>query len=176
MIDRLTVTEAPASDPVSLSEAKTHLRVTHNDEDALITALIKAATAQVEDALAWRSLVTRTYTLAVTLEGAASLLLPMPPVQSVTSVAVDGEVFAAWTLKGDALVFDGKVSGDAEIVYVAGYGNAAAVPYNFKAAILLLVGHWFENREAVVLATQPAKLPLAVESLTLPWRAWRTAQ
>lgn len=173
MTDRLIVTSAPASEPVTLAEAKTHLRVTHNDEDALITSLVKAATTQVEESLTWRSLVTRTYTLTATLDGAASLLLPMPPVQSVTSVKVDGVTFADWSLKGDTLVFDASVTGDVEVVFMAGYGNAAAVPYNFKAAILLLVGHWFENREAVVLATQPAKLPLAVESLTLPWRAWR---
>lgn len=173
MIDHLTVTSAPASDPVTPAEAKIHLRVTHNDEDALITALVKAATTQVEDALTWRSLVTRTYTLTASVAGMNLILLPMPPIQSVTSVKVDGVTLADWSLKGDTLVFGSSVSGDVEVVFVAGYGNAAAVPYNFKAAILLLVGHLYENREAVVLATQPAKLPMAVEALTLPWRAWR---
>jgi len=173
VIDSLTVTVAPASDPVSLPEAKTHLRVAHNDEDALITGLVKAATTQVEESLLWRSLVTRTLKWECAAQGAKTLTLPMPPVQSVTSATVDGSP-VAYGLKSNSLVFDSPVTGDLEVIYVAGYGDAAAVPYNFKAAILLLVGHFYENREAVVLATQPAKLPLAVESLTLPWRAWGT--
>jgi uncharacterized phiE125 gp8 family phage protein len=52
------------------------------------------------------------------------------------------------------------------ITYIAGETAAASVSYKVKQAILLLVGHWYENREAVATSgAVPQKVPLAVESL-----------
>jgi uncharacterized phiE125 gp8 family phage protein len=48
--------------------------------------------------------------------------------------------------------------------YVAGVAQAS-VSQRIKAAILLLVGHWFENREAVVIGTIATEIPVAVQSL-----------
>lgn len=169
----LSVTTPAATTPVTLTEAKLHLRVDGNTEDNLIAMLIEAATNLIESAYLWRSLVTRTYTLKDSVSSAKVYALSMPPVQSVTSVKVDGTITAAYTLDGTTgvLTFDSPVTGDIEIVYVAGYGNAAAVPSQFKQAILLLVGNWYENREAVTLGAQPAKVPYAIEALTLPFKA-----
>jgi len=35
--------------------------------------------------------------------------------------------------------------------FVSGYGLAAAVPTLLKQAMLLLIGHWYANRESVVM-------------------------
>ena len=61
-----------------------------------------------------------------------------------------------------------------EIIYKAGYGaTAASVPQNIKNAMLLLVGHWFENREAVVSGfIIPREMLLAVQSLLFQDRVW----
>lgn len=41
-----------------------------------------------------------------------------------------------------------------------------------RTAMLLLVGHWYANREAVVSGNTPAELPLAVEALLQPYRIY----
>ncbi|VVN74073.1 head-tail connector protein [Pseudomonas fluorescens] len=45
-------------------------------------------------------------------------------------------------------------------------------PASFKAALLLLIGHSYANREAVVVGATTAELPLAVESLLWSSRNW----
>lgn len=45
-------------------------------------------------------------------------------------------------------------------------------PASFKAALLLLIGHSYANREAIVTGTIAAELPLAVESLLWSSRDW----
>lgn len=57
------------------------------------------------------------------------------------------------------------VSDAITIRFTAGYGSAADVPQGIKAAILLLVGHWFENREAIVTGTMVSTLEIAVDAL-----------
>ena len=57
------------------------------------------------------------------------------------------------------------VSDAITIRFTAGYGAAADVPAGIKAAILLLVASWFENREAVVIGTIQSQLEFAVSAL-----------
>ena len=53
---------------------------------------------------------------------------------------------------------------------VMGYASASAVPYPLKQAMKLLIGHWYENREAVVVGQVPMEVPLAAEALISPYR------
>lgn len=53
------------------------------------------------------------------------------------------------------------------MTYVAG---EAAAPAAIKAAILLLVRHWFDNPSAVVVGVIAQEMPLAVQALTAPYR------
>ncbi|MFQ6574136.1 head-tail connector protein [Pseudomonas sp. UM16] len=46
-------------------------------------------------------------------------------------------------------------------------------PASFKAALLLLIGHSYANREAIVTGTIATELPLAVDSLLWSSRDWR---
>jgi uncharacterized phiE125 gp8 family phage protein len=53
-----------------------------------------------------------------------------------------------------------------EVEFKAGYGTAAAnVPDTIKAAMKLLVGHWFENREEVITGTISTDIPMATKAL-----------
>lgn len=54
----------------------------------------------------------------------------------------------------------------AQVVFVCGYGAAAAVPERVKTAIRLLVGHWHENREAAGPQAL-SEAPLAVDALLM---------
>ena len=78
----LVVTTQPASEPVTLDETKTHLRVTDTSEDTLIGGLITAAREYAE-LVTGRAFITRAYTL--TLPATASV-----PVLVTVTVAVSG--------------------------------------------------------------------------------------
>jgi uncharacterized phiE125 gp8 family phage protein len=58
-----------------------------------------------------------------------------------------------------------------EIDYVAGHGeDAAAVPADLKHACLVLVGYWFENRDAVIVAGSGSVVPAGFDRLVAPYR------
>jgi uncharacterized phiE125 gp8 family phage protein len=59
------------------------------------------------------------------------------------------------------------------IRFVAGYGAAAAVPYGIKAAMKLLIANWWQNREAATIVRASADvLPLGVDALLWPFKAF----
>lgn len=179
---------APASEPVSLAEAKLHLRVEHAADDALITALIQAARERAE-AITRRALITQTWEMYLDEWPEQGFIrLPLPPLQSVTSAKytdTDGAeyTFTDWT--ADAASLPGRVvlnHGAAwpsvtlrpvnpiAVRFVAGYGDAAAVPASIKAAMLLMIGHLYENREESVVGVSIAALPMGAEALLAPFR------
>jgi uncharacterized phiE125 gp8 family phage protein len=180
---------APASEPITTNEAKAHLRIDASDEDNLITGYITAA-RQLCELYARRALVTQTWDLSLEQwPGCDQIELPRPPLQSVTSISYIDSNGATSTLASSSYIVDtasepGRVilaygatwptvtlrPGPAITVrYVAGYGAAAAVPELYKQALKLIVGHFFENREQVVL--QPgltvAQLPMAAQALLM---------
>ena len=97
----LVIVTPPAEEPVSLAEAKLHLRVDLADDDALIMALISAA-RQAAETITGRQIVTARWKLVLdcfpgpNLMGASdgrsfslpghAILLPKCPVQSITSI------------------------------------------------------------------------------------------
>ncbi len=82
----LSLVTAPATEPLSLEEAKLHLRVTTDDEDGLIQSLIQTAREYVEQ-FTGRALLTQTWDLKLNSFGCEQALrLPKAPLQSVTSI------------------------------------------------------------------------------------------
>ncbi|WP_016854785.1 head-tail connector protein [Halomonas smyrnensis] len=48
--------------------------------------------------------------------------------------------------------------------------SALVLDDDLTTAMLLLIGHWYENREAVALGTIATELPMAVQALISPYR------
>lgn len=177
------VVSPPAEEPVSLEEAKTHLRVDGTDDDTYVGALITAAREYAEG-YQQRALVTQE--LELTLDHwplAGEVELPRPPIQSVTSITYKRADGTTATLDPSTYLVDppsGRLVlaygaswptadltplGAVTVSYVAGYGGGAAVPAKVKQALLLIIGHWYANREDVITGTIAYRLPMAAEAL-----------
>lgn len=78
---------APTRHPVTLIEAKDHLRVDDNNSDAYIDSLIEAATATLDgrDGILGRCLVQQTWELRIS-EWQQPIEIPLPPFVSVSSI------------------------------------------------------------------------------------------
>lgn len=48
--------------------------------------------------------------------------------------------------------------------------HALVLDDDITTAILLLIGHWYANRESVVIGTIVSEVPMAVEALLAPYR------
>jgi uncharacterized phiE125 gp8 family phage protein len=188
----VVLTAAPSAEPISLAEAKAHLRVDASDEDGLLTALIAAARMFIERTLGL-ALVTQewSYFLDFWPRGGC-ITLPILPVQTVGAVKVhdgaggvvtlDAASYAVDVLSEPArLVLKGAIPSVAarelnafEVAFTAGYGDEASdVPGPIRHALTLLVAHWFERREPVVLGLAPQEVPATVAGLLLPYRRVR---
>ena len=161
----LILTTPPAAEPVSLAEAKAHLRVTHADDDAYISRLIAAARRAIELASGLR-LVSQGWSLfADRWPDTPMLSLQLAPVSSITDIITYGEDDTAATVDpahyyldavsrpGRAVLRDGRTpprGGRAvnaiEVRFTAGFGAAAAVPEELRQAVLMTVAHWYDHR------------------------------
>jgi uncharacterized phiE125 gp8 family phage protein len=81
----LKLITAPAAEPVSTSEAKSHLRVDTTADDTYIGTLITVARQNVESHLR-RALISQTWEVVLDAFPAGVIRLPKPPLASVTSI------------------------------------------------------------------------------------------
>lgn len=186
----LILTSAPAAEPISLAEAKLHCRVDGSDDDTLLTALIVAARELAEQQTG-RALVTQTWKQTFDAFPLAAIALERPPLQSVTSVKYYDPAGVQQTLDAGAytvhtssqLGFIAPAAGTCwpstqdrdeavEVVFVAGYGTAAAVPQAIKQWMHLQIGHWEKNRESVNVGNIVNEMPY-VGALLDPYRILR---
>jgi uncharacterized phiE125 gp8 family phage protein len=56
--------------------------------------------------------------------------------------------------------------------FVAGYGGLESVPHRVRQAMLMLIGHWYENREEVITGTIVSQVPMAAAALLFPLRVF----
>ena len=156
----------PAREPVEIDLMKVFLRVNASDETFLIESCIKAARDYAEEFMR-RALVTQTW--EITLPGFPDLngpiILPLPPLQTVTSVTyIDDNgtstVMSSALYSVDTVSEPGRIhlaygedwpstrdQWNAVVVrYVCGYGNPEAVPVQIRQGLMADVSGLFENR------------------------------
>ncbi len=173
---------------ITLGDAKAHLRVLEDNEDALIQSLIDAASREIENITGFVCEAREQEQFAFDrLRG--ELRLPLRPIddETISITYLDGQGdqqqftdFRAFVRNGLTRVVPAPghawpatlVTGGAVTLYAdVGFAEGAPeIPANLAHACRLLVGHFFTNREAAVTGTIATELPLAVTNLLAPDR------
>ncbi len=164
---------APTVEPVTLVEAKEHLRVTHEDDDALIDVYISAAREAVE-LHTGRALAAGTYRWVYEGEIGYINRLPLWPVATITAVTYEDYAGARVAFTGYILDADRSEMS----ISTLPYGRAISVtftvaptfvPAALKAAILLMVTDLYEQAGGVVVGVSVSTNP-TIDRLIWPHR------
>lgn len=184
----LTRTVDATVEPLTFEEAQSYLRIDEIDDRGLVESLIQAARIRAE-VFTNRAFITQTWTLKaddfgdlITFDDIIEI--PKPPLISVVVQFIDvNEVLQTFSSAKYVVDIDselGRIKPIASetwpntfdtlnavtITFVAGYGAAASdVPSDLIHAIRFLIGHWYENREEVLIGKNSTKLPEAAEML-----------
>ena len=185
----LTLTTPPAREPLSLAEAKLHLRLDDSAEDDLLAQLIAASRRHVE----------KTHGLALISQGwtlylddwppKPDIFLPLWPVIAVTAVKVLGEEGEALTIDEAHYVAElgsrparifrrenrqwpkpARPRSGIAIEFTAGFGEESSdVPSPIREALKLWLGFLYEHRDGDAAACEPA----TAATLLSPYREVR---
>ncbi|HEV8445450.1 MAG TPA: hypothetical protein VGQ44_01475 [Gemmatimonadaceae bacterium] len=195
----LSVITPPVGEPLTLDEAKAHVKVDGPESDAELTRWISAARLDVE---VYTSRACLTQNVDVTLSrfpwARRAIEIPIAPLQRVTGIDylnasgdiidLDPTLYAfdapqgPYAAPGRVMLAYGQyawpyppameVLNGVTIHCVVGYGDTGvAVPAALTAAMLLLIANWWLNREAGAIIRGSADvLPYGVDRLLQPFR------
>ena len=171
--------------PISVGFAKKHMRVEHSDDDALIARLINVAVnfVDVSGALG-KAMITQTWGEWLA-PNPSIVYLSLGPVQSVSAIKyydTDNALQTATLSNFHVLGTSGRTlvspktgyswpttfqRDDAiKIEYMIGYGNAPTdIPETVRHALLMLVAHYYENRENELVGVTSKALPFGFNDL-----------
>jgi uncharacterized phiE125 gp8 family phage protein len=182
------------SEPVTLFEAKTHLRLEATGslpvgyDDEYITGLITAGREWCENYLG-RSLIPKTLDLLLDDFPHCDIPLPYGPVTSITSIkyidyngteqTLASNQYVLYFVNEKALIRPAysitypSVRAERNAVrikYLTGYATPALIPEAIKQAIKLYIGDLYENRLGQM--DRPLVDNNAIESLLAPYNFW----
>lgn len=186
----LKLITAPAETPITVAEAKAHLRVDVDDDNDIIEAMVDAATDYCDGPTGFlgRAIIDQTWELVLDAfpDDDEEIKIPLPPLISVESVKYDDSAGAEQTMSTDDYTVD-NVSEPGWVLpvgswpttfdgvnavrirfrcgYVGGSPEAAIVPGAIKAAIKLIVGNLYANRETIVLGQTVSEIPQSAQFL-----------
>lgn len=173
-----------ATQQILTADLRAHCRIDGTDEDALLVGFLAAAVAHAEH-YTGRSIGSQTLELALDEFPAGPIELPQGPVTSITSIKYIDESEVEQTLSSTLYTLDDysikcwaipavdtewpdtlACANAVKVRYVAG-----TLPAAVKSALLLTVGHLYENRESTS-PTEVFELPLGVKSLLDTVKDW----
>ena len=179
----LRVTTASTIEPVTVKEARKHCELTDGTHDVSLAAYISAARELVESETG-RTFISRTYELTLDEFPSGAIYLPAGPVSGTPTVTYTdasgntGQSFTDFdvslyrklarlqTYFGEVLLATRAEEEALKVSYVYGEGSTPSdVPDAARHAILLLVGHWFEHREAVTVGQVAREVPFSAQCL-----------
>lgn len=177
----------PATEPLTYAEVKAFLRLNDDSEQTFVTTLITIA-RQIVEGQTWRPLISQSWALQFDKSELNLFIsnINKAPIISIDTVSYydtdnvlqtlsptlyETDIYgnpARFRLKSIPSVYDRM--GALIVNFVCGYTNAAAVPQAIKQAMLLIIGHLYENRQDVVTGTQVNEIPMASRYLLEPYR------
>jgi uncharacterized phiE125 gp8 family phage protein len=179
------LTAPPLVEPVSLAEAKAHLRLTTDDEDEALTRRIVAARKLVERRSGLALIAQSWSAFADDWPSSGTFHLPLWPVIEVAALKVHGEEGEAQEIDPAHYFCDlvsrparlvlrpwrvwakpGRIANGVEIAFTAGFGaSAGTVPGDLREAVLRMIAHWHEVRGDEASFDAPV-----IGALLQPWR------
>ena len=186
----LILETAALTEPVTLADVKTYLKIDNNAEDTLLASMITAARVQLETRLN-RAFLRQLWSLYLDyLPPDGVIYLPLSPVISIENVAIIDDLqvyniiddsFYITNLKPDnGLLKTIKTLPDIASEYAglrvqfwAGYGVAATdIPAPIGQAILHLVAFWHENRGPIA-SGEMHQIPRSILEIIAPFKKIR---
>ncbi|MEK9627837.1 MAG: head-tail connector protein [Nitrospinota bacterium] len=194
----LKIKTQPSIEPVSLVEAKNHLRIDDGNNDDLISSMITAVRQRAEE---WtgRSFITQTWTLWLDhlpfrCEGRSGnlneriIVIPRPPIQSVVFIKTYdtgniASVFDAENYFVDTAPSPGRIAlnensswptslrkfSSVEIEFVSGYGSLVSdVPEGIKQGMLHWIKLIFSNKSKLFESDESTPGLLEMNRIPLP--------
>jgi len=169
---------------VSTADLKTFLRVDHSDEDTLIEALRSAAIEYVQN---YCNLQLGDLPAVMYLDNFEGMFeVPIGPVASIISITYNPTASTTSTLPTNQYYSDLKrkparisivsppsvyeyISNGVQVNMTLGYAEGS-IPDGLLHAVKLLVAHYYENRNIVVVGTISSEVPNLIHSLLNPYR------
>lgn len=187
----LTLVTPPALEPITLDEAKDHMRIEVETDDALIVALIQAAREDSESHTN-RAFITQDWKWELDRFPTRStwvLRPPKPQLQSITQIDYIDTAGATITWPSTEYKVDAPNGPHAThgriapafsfqwpqtraelnaviITFKVGYGDGPGdVPQLIRSAMLLFIAHLYEHRETVIIGQTAQEMPVGAERL-----------
>jgi uncharacterized phiE125 gp8 family phage protein len=179
----------PAGEPITLEQAKSALRVDHDEDDAWLQSLITAARQRIEHEAnrlflrqSVESLRDGFYCGArvsagtlLLLPGIVSTVAALEVLQDGSYVAVDPALYDVDTARVPARVVPvspyswpshDRRPNAVRLTFDAGYATTAAIPEQWLRPLYFLVSHWYKNPDAYQQdGRTPAEIPLGYRYL-----------